>query len=155
MQKLKERRAQIARYAFFTVPIVAGSVGFMGAVELGKLLLGSRKDERAWLFGAIAPAGAIGVWRRNPYMGLRWGVGIGLLGYAYQFSTNMNYSNMLFYPMNDNPNIMYEKDPFNRDVSGWNLESLGTENEYSKINERLGIHAVKPEPSWKKWEDKE
>merc|ERR1719367_514791 len=48
VQKLKDRRAQIARYAFFTVPIVAGSVGFMGAVELGKLLLGSRKDERAW-----------------------------------------------------------------------------------------------------------
>merc|ERR1719233_2789059 len=60
--------------------------------EFAKIFMG-RKNENAWLVGGIVPGGILGVWRRDVYKGARNALLFGLLGYAYQYSTNNNLTN--------------------------------------------------------------
>eukprot|EP00092_Neocalanus_flemingeri_P021282 GFUD01023064.1.p1 GENE.GFUD01023064.1~~GFUD01023064.1.p1 ORF type:complete len:220 (+),score=59.77 GFUD01023064.1:61-720(+) len=150
IKKITERKAQLARYAFFAVPITGMAAGWMGGVEMGKIALG-RKDERAWVFGASVPAGIFGIWRRDIYKGVRTGLFLAALGYAYQYSCNNDLTNSLFSPDTSNPNIPNPNNPFNRDWTMWNLT---TKSENPTFHVDAGWYFPDPGPSWKKWEDK-
>ena len=77
----------------------------MAGVEFSKIMVG-RKNENAWLLGAVVPGGITGIWRRNLYMGMRTSIFFGIFGYVYQYSTNNNLTNSLLpYAHGDNPNI--------------------------------------------------
>jgi hypothetical protein len=39
VMRIQERKAQIARTAYFTVPIVSATVGWMGALEIAKKVM--------------------------------------------------------------------------------------------------------------------
>ena len=152
MSKLTERNAQLARFSFYTVPLTCAAVGWMGGVELGKSFLG--KDSlMAWAAGAVIPGGIFGIWRRALHKGVVATGVCAALGVAYQYSTNMNYTNTFFFHNLDNPNLIHPWNPFTRDYSAWNITQQGTDKEWSHIAEN--IQAKDPGPSWKKWEDKE
>ena len=148
VKKITERKAQLARFAFFTVPVTGMAAGWMGGVEFAKIFLG-RKDERAWVLGAAVPGGIMGIWRRDIYKGLRTGMIMAALGVAYQYSTNNNLTNSLFMPNTDNPNLPSPFNPFNRDFSFFNFKG----KEYSTVHTDTGMYFPDPGPSWKKWED--
>jgi len=152
ISQIKERKAQIARFAFYTVPFTMIGAGWMGGVELGKSFLG-RDSLGAWLGGAIIPGGVFGIWRRCVYKGIRASLFFAVVGTAYQHSTNMNYDNNFFLPNRDNPNVPTFKNPFTKDFSWWNLTNLGTENEWSQLPAKSGLQPRDPGPTWKKWED--
>ena len=125
------------------------AAGWMAGVEFAKIFMG-RKNENAWLVGGIVPGGILGVWRRDVYKGARNSLLFGLIGYAYQYSCNNNYTNSLL-PMTDNPNIPNPfGNNFNKDVTFWNINNR---DEYSTLHEDLNIYNKAPEPSWKKWDD--
>ena len=150
MTKLTERNAQLARFAFYTVPLTLGGVGWMGGVELGKSFFG--KDSLlAWAGGAVVPGGIYGIWRRRLAGGCTSTAFFAAIGMAYQHSTNMNYSNTFLFHNLDNPNVINPWNPFTRDYSAWNITQQGTDKEWSHISEKLQVKD--PGPSWKKWED--
>ena len=150
MSKLTERNAQLARFAFYTVPLTLGAVGWMGGVELGKSFLG-RDSLMAWAGGAVIPGGIFGIWRRALHKGVVATGVFAALGVAYQFSTNNNYTNTFLFHNLDNPNMIHPWNPFTRDYSAWNITQQGTDKEWSHFAEK--IQAKDPGPSWKKWED--
>ena len=151
--QIKERKAQIARFAFWTVPMTAMTVGWMGGLELGKSLFG-RDSLSAWAVAATVPGGIFGVWRRCPYKSARSTAFFAAVGMIYQHSTNNNLHNFWFFPDQSNPNIPHlYKNPFMKDWSFWNIENLGTDKEWSHVSEV--VQQADPGPSWKKWEDKE
>merc|ERR1711890_145642 len=84
-RKMVDRRAQIARFVYWTVPVTCMGTGWMGAVELGKVFMG-RKNEWAWVVGSTFPAG-MGIWTRNFWGGFRTGLFLSVLGVAYQYSS--------------------------------------------------------------------
>ena len=150
VSKLTERNAQLARFAFYTVPLTLGAVGWMGGVELGKSFLG-KDSVLAWAGGAVIPGGIYGIWRRALHKGCTSTAFFAAIGAAYQHSTNMNYTNTFLFHNLDNPNVIHPWNPFTRDYSAWNITQQGTDKEWSHISE--GIQASDPGPSWKKWED--
>jgi len=153
ISQIKERKAQIARFAFYTVPLTAMGAGWMGSVELGKSFLG-RDSLGAWVVGAIIPGGVFGIWRRCIYKGMRSSLFFAALGLMYQHSTNMNYNNNFVMPNRYNPNIpSISKNPFTKDYSLWNLTNLGTDKEWSQLPAKSGFQPKDPGPTWKKWED--
>merc|ERR1712032_355413 len=85
------RKAQLARFAYFTIPLTTMAAGWMGGIEVGKIVLG-RDSQEAWLAGAIVPGGIMGIWTRNLYGGMRTSIFLGALGWIYQYSTNNNLS---------------------------------------------------------------
>lgn len=124
----------------------------MAGVEFSKIMVG-RKNENAWLLGAVVPGGITGIWRRNLYMGMRTSIFFGIFGYVYQYSTNNNLTNSLLpYAHGDNPNIPTAADPMNRDFSFWNV----TTRKESTFANDYGVMPRDPGASWKKWvsEDK-
>ena len=152
VSKLTERKSQLARFAFYTVPITLGAVGWMGGVELGKSFLG--KDSLlAWAGGAVIPGGIFGIWRRALHKGVVSSAVFAAIGMAYQHSTNNNFTNTFLFHNLDNPNTPHPWNPFTRDYSAWNISQQGTDKEWSHISESFGINAKDPGPSWKKWED--
>jgi len=156
ISQIKDRKAQIARFAFYTVPFTLGATGWMGGVELGKSFFG-RDSLLAWCMGAVLPGGIWGLWRRCPYKGAKGMAFFSAIGTAYQHSTNMNYVNTFLYPNLDNPNIPRSWNPFYKDWSAWNLGLKGTDKEWSHVAETIGpgnLNNPDPGPSWKKWEDK-
>ena len=154
ISQIKDRKAQIARFAFYTIPFTLGATGWMGGVELGKSFFG-RDSLAAWGLGAVIPGGVFGIWRRCPYKGLRSGLFFAAVGIAYQHSTNMNYTNTFLFANTDNPNLPRPSNVFTKDFSFWNLSDKGTDREWSSLPEELGLQARDPGPSWKKWEDAE
>ena len=149
-RSITDRKAQLARFAFFTVPFTAGAAGWMGGVELGKIMLG-RKNEYAWVAGAVVPAGIHSIWRRNIWKGVWYGTILAGIGYAYQYSCNNNLTNSFFFDKS-NPNIPTPLNIIDRDLGFWNVS---TREEYSTPNmTEAGIYMADPGPSWKKWEDK-
>merc|ERR1712037_914442 len=99
-------KAQLARFAYFTIPITTMAAGWMGGIELGKIALG-RDSQEAWLAGSIVPGGIMGIWTRNVYGGMRTSLFLGAFGYMYQWSTNNNLTNTIT-PNYDNPNMPWE-----------------------------------------------
>merc|ERR1712004_647423 len=63
VKQITERKAQLARFAYFTIPLTTMAAGWMGGVELSKISLG-RDCKEAWLTGAIVPGGIMGIWTR-------------------------------------------------------------------------------------------
>merc|ERR1712130_985819 len=118
VKQITERKAQLARFAYFTVPLTTMAAGWMGGIELGKIALG-RDSKEAWLAGAIVPGGIMGIWTRNVYGGLRTGLVLGALGWIYQYSTNnnpniptgrFNYNQAFFWPTKgENGTDIHEK----------------------------------------------
>ena len=121
----------------------------MGGVELGKIMLG-RKNEYAWVAGAVVPAGIHSIWRRQIWKGFWFGTILAGIGFAYQFSCNNNLTNSFFFDKS-NPNIPTPLNIIDRDQTLWNVT---TREEYSKIHTDAGWYHEDPGPSWKKWEDK-
>jgi len=149
IRKITERKAQLARFAYYTVPLTGMAAGWMAGVEFAKIFMG-RKNENAWLVGGIVPGGILGVWRRDVYKGARNALIFGLIGYAYQHSCNNNYTNSIM-PHADNPNMpSFLGNNYNKDWSFWNINNR---EEYSTLHTDLNIYNKAPEPSWKKWED--
>ena len=149
MKKITERKAQLARFAYFTIPVTAMAAGWMAGVEFSKIMIG-RQNENAWLVGAAVPGGVMGIWKRNVFKGVRTGMILGAMGYIYQYSTNNNLDNHWLAPI-ENPNIPTPINPFNRDYSLWNLNFR--EEQASKIHENMGFHQKDAGPNWKKWDD--
>ena len=149
IKKITERKAQIARAAFFIVPLTGMAAGWMVGVELGKVAFG-RKDEKAWALGSLVPGGIYGIWRRDLYMGMRNSLLLAAVGVAYQYSCNNNLTNSFLFSNYDNPNLPTPHNKIDKDSTFFNLTTRG---EYSKIHENLGIYFPDPGPSWKKWED--
>merc|ERR1712032_1611868 len=52
------------------------AAGWMGGIEVGKIVLG-RDSQEAWLAGAIVPGGIMGIWTRNLYGGMRTSIFLG------------------------------------------------------------------------------
>jgi len=149
IKQIKERKAQIARCAFFTVPITTMGAGWMGGVEFAKICFG-RDNEFAWFAGAGVPGGIMGIWTKNLWGGVRTSLALGVWGAAYQYSVNNNLMASMF-PNFDNPNIPHTFKLFNRERSMF----YGTPQEGSTLHEDLGLYPKDPGPSWKKWEDEE
>ena len=156
----------MARFAFYTVPITLGAVGWMGGVELGKSFMGKvmimtvmmmmmmiKDSLLAWAGGAVIPGGIFGIWRRALHKGVVSSAVFAAIGMAYQHSTNNNFTNTFLFHNLDNPNTPHPWNPFTRDYSAWNISQQGTDKEWSHISESFGINAKDPGPSWKKWED--
>merc|ERR1711971_520295 len=93
-KQITERKAQLARFAYFTIPLTTMAAGWTGGIEVGKIALG-RDSQEAWLAGAIVPGGIMGMWTS---------IFLGALGWIYQYSTNNNLSNTIT-PHYDNPNM--------------------------------------------------
>lgn len=147
---IKERKAQIARFAYFTIPLTSMAASWMGALELSKIAFG-RDDSKAWVTAAIAPGGIAGIWTRNIYGGMRTGLLLALIGYTYQECTNNNLTNSLF-PNYDNPNIPFGY--FEKNTAFY-WPTRGGEGQRSTLFEDMGMYKKDPGPSWKKWEDAE
>jgi len=147
IKRIKDRRAQIARFAYFTIPLTTMAAGWMGGVEIGKLALG-RDSEVAHLAGATVPGGIVGIWTKNIYGGMRTALFLGLWGAAYQYSCNNNLTNSVFLN-SDNPNIPQGR--FETQTAFF----WPTKEGHSTLSETLGLTYPDPGPSWKKWEDVE
>merc|ERR1719234_669353 len=76
VKQITERKAQLARFAYFTIPLTTMAAGWMGGIEVGKIVLG-RDSQEAWLAGAIVPGGIMGIWTRNIYGGMRTSILLG------------------------------------------------------------------------------
>jgi len=148
VKQITERKAQLARFAYFTIPLTTMAAGWMGGIELGKIALG-RDSQEAWLAGSIVPGGIMGIWTRNVYGGMRTSLFLGAVGYMYQWSTNNNLTNTIT-PNYDNPNMPYGRFNYNQAFFWPTKGEHGTD-----IHEKIGLYPKDPGPSWKKWEDKE
>jgi len=61
--KIRDRRAQLIRFAYFTVPIVAGTTGFVGGLEITKKYTNNRYA--AYAAACAVPAGVYATfWRQ-------------------------------------------------------------------------------------------
>ena len=124
------------------------AAGWMGGVEFAKIMMG-RTNEKAWIAGALVPAGIHGIWRRDIYKGGRLALYLGAIGYAYQYSTNHELTNTIL-PSNFNPNIPSRMNPMDREKDIWNLT---TRNEHPTFHTDTGMYCSDSGPSWKKWEN--
>jgi len=146
---ITDRRAQLARFTYFTVPLTGIAAGWMGGVEFAKIILG-RDNELAWAAGAVLPGGIMGIWSRNIAGGVRTAGVLGLIGMAYQWSTNNNLTNSILKGKDsDNPNrpgTYYEK----KVSFFWPSRADRPEDSmHHKI-----FWEKDPGPSWKKFEEK-
>merc|ERR1712080_535957 len=77
----------------------------------------------------------------------------GLIGYAYQWTTNRNMNNSLL-PHRDNPNMPIGF--FEKQWQFFNIPGGAARFQYGRtLHEDLGMYHGDPGPNWKKWEDEE
>merc|ERR1712130_1039964 len=147
VKQITERKAQLARFAYFTVPLTTMAAGWMGGIELGKLPLAGIARRP----GLLEPSSRAVLWESGPETsigGLRTGLVLGALGWIYQYSTNNNLTNTIT-NHNDNPNIPTGRFNYNQAFFWPTKGENGTD-----IHEKMGWYPKDPGPSWKKWEDK-
>merc|ERR1740128_26038 len=155
ISRITDRKAQLARFAYFTIPLTTMAMGWMGGVELAKLTVG-RKEEQAWMMGAIVPGGIMGIWTRNLWGGVRTAGFLGVMGAAYQWATNNNYTNSIL-PNMDNPNRPHPLQWISRQQTLWSIDkgSPGDGAREIPLIFPKKFIVTDPGPSWKKWEDEE
>jgi len=90
LAKITDRRMQIARLAFFTVPALAASVGWMAALEIGKKVVDKEEQQRAYVMAAAAPAAVFCVWRKRMWSFPKVFAPIAIAGAMYGHSVKNN-----------------------------------------------------------------
>jgi len=146
VMRIQERKAQIARTAYFTVPIVSATVGWMGALEIAKKVLGKDRYMEAQAVAATVPAAVWTIWKRNPLsICISWAI-FASIGTMYQASVEYNMNISLYPNSHYNPNEPQGFYDQNRTYFG----EVGRPSFW-----HLPVHTnLDQGPSWKKWEEK-
>lgn len=90
LSKITDRRIQIARAAFFTVPALSAAVGWMSMLEIGKKVFNREQQQRAYILAATVPAAVFCVWRKNVYSFPKIMAPFAITGAMYRHSVDDN-----------------------------------------------------------------
>eukprot|EP00088_Acartia_fossae_P042060 TRINITY_DN44041_c0_g1_i1.p1 TRINITY_DN44041_c0_g1~~TRINITY_DN44041_c0_g1_i1.p1 ORF type:complete len:220 (+),score=44.91 TRINITY_DN44041_c0_g1_i1:37-696(+) len=147
---ITDRRIQIARAAFFTIPAVAAATSWMAVLEISKKYVSKDKQQRAYFMAAAAPAAVYCVWRKRLASFPKVFAGPALIGAAYRKSVDDN----LFFGWDQswqNPND--PKDFYRKRMS---IFGEAKTPEFLRFSDhRPGLWSVKdPGPAYAKFEDK-
>lgn len=150
MHQIKERQAQIARYAFYTIPITSMFAGWMGGIEISKMLLGSDKYVEAHVMGSLLPGAIFAFWRSTGFPGfLRASLPWAYVGFMYAYAQKHDlYWSIWDGQKKDNPNI-----PTGFLARDWSTFGMVNKSEYGKT--QFWWYPKDEGPSWKKWDDEE
>lgn len=146
IMNIKERKAQIARCAYFTVPMVSASVGWMGGLEIAKKMLGRDRYLEAHVLGAAVPAAVWSIWRRNSLSFISSWLVFSLIGTTYQYGVDHNMYMSVWGYSHHNPN-----EP--QGIFDQNQSMVGevTRREFWRTP---WLKQLDGGASWKKWEEK-
>jgi len=86
--RLTDRRVQIARTAYFTLPAVTAACGWMALLEISKRMLGREHYQTAYVSAAVAPASVFSVWRKRPQAFPKVFAVAAIVGFIYQKSVD-------------------------------------------------------------------
>jgi hypothetical protein len=79
--KLRDRRAQLLRFAWYTAPAILATTGYIAALEISKKTVETRKG--AYVLAAAVPAGVAATWRRDVSWFPKTFVGVAAAGFVY------------------------------------------------------------------------
>jgi len=146
--RITDRRAQIARTAFFTIPALSATVGWMAMLEISKKSFGREMYQEAYVAAATVPAAVYCVWRRRLAAFPKIFIPIALMGAAYQKSVDENLY-LGFNSRYQNPNEPY--DHMNRPMSLFG-ESRRWDMMHPKQFRGSIFQPADPGPTYAKWE---
>jgi len=66
ISRITDRRVQLARFAYFTLPAVTAACGWMATLEIGKKMFGKEGYAGAYVVAGAAPAAVFSAWRKRP-----------------------------------------------------------------------------------------
>merc|ERR1711915_961687 len=149
LTRLTNRRQQILRGIFFTVPAVAAGTGYVAAVEILSKMLGPQNKRTAWAMAGLVPAGVYSVWRRRFNAFPIQVIGFGMLGYLYQMSVeeNLYFGNERAWA---NPNDPFTSEHRNKTIFG---EMRKYEVLRPDLSDTLLRTVPDPGPSYAKFEN--
>ncbi|XP_023322832.1 uncharacterized protein LOC111697161 [Eurytemora carolleeae] len=146
--RITDRRAQIARGAFFTIPAVSAMVGFVALLEIAKKSVGREHYKTAFAVAAAAPATVYCVWRRNIAPFAKVYIPVALWGVTYQTSIDDN-KYFGWGAVTDNPND--PRDTFHRSLSMFG-EAVRPEFFHTKYFRGGLLQPADPGPTYAKFE---
>jgi len=149
--KITDRRMQIARTVFFTVPAFAAATGWMAMREIGTKSFG-REDKRLAYFGAAAlPASVFCIWRKRLGSFPKIFLPLALFGLAYRAAVD---NNMYFGygAIFENPN-----DPLHRMHRSSSIMGEAERPDFFRMKFARGSPFLGKDegPSYAKWENAE
>jgi len=147
ISRITDRRVQIARTAYFTLPALTATCGWMAALEISKRALGRENYQEAYVCAALAPATVFSVWRQRAGSFPKIFAVAALLGVIYQKSVDENLywgSGQVW----ENPNDQY--DAFHKNMS---IFGEARRYEWRHGDKKAMFHQVAdPGPTYAKFE---
>lgn len=150
LSRITERRAQIARFCYYTIPVTSMAAGWMGGVEIAKLALGKDRNCEAHIAGATVPGAIWSVWRNLGLAGaIRGTIPFAWIGFCYAYAVKHNLYYSVFDPQDgSNPNR-----PIGHMAKDWSWFGIAQRGEYGTT--QVFSYPKEEGPSWKKWDEEE
>jgi len=151
LTKITDRRMQIARTAFFTVPAFAAFTGYVAALEIGKKTFGRENKQLAYFGAAALPASVFCIWRKRLSSFPKIFFPLGLFGLFYRMALD---NNMYFGygAIFENPN-----DPLDRMHRDSSIFGEAERPEFLRLRSLRGSPFLGKDegPTYAKWENAE
>jgi len=151
--KITDRRMQIARTAFFTIPAVSAAIGYIALLEIAKKSYARGNRALAYATAAAVPAGVACVWRKRLTPFLKVFLPLGAAGALYGTAVDKD---MYF---GYGPAWMNPNDPRDHFHKSWSL--FGESRRPEILTNPFGIKGsfwatgVDPGPTYAKFEKKD